>query len=870
MLGNSFLERVVQGDGSAVVIMTTDGDITFMNLAARQLVGLGAVGELDREPTRFENLLGGDAAEIWLRLHLWNLREQGFLTLSTDIRSRAYDDLVSIELSCAVLRDGETRGAPAFIVALLRVTEPSSFAGINLDYQLRLLGEAQGLQTIFSQTSDLVLVLDANGNIRYVTPSIESCLGYRAEEVIGVSIQGLLANDLDVSAMQSLPTLLLETAGSQSQLLRMRKRDSSVIPVEVRVENRLGDANVGGVIVTVVDISERALADGIVASQSRILEMIAFGRPLDEILFALAVGIEEQTPQCSCSILITEHLADGPVLRHVAAPSLPDVYHHAIDGFALADGGTPCSRAAFRGSPILIADLFADEEWESIRWLALECDVATCWSFPVISPTSGDTLGTLALYARFASLPDPVTTALIERSSNLVAIAIERARYDARLRHQATHDELTALPNRSLLLGYLEEALERHSEGIASVPLVVFLDIDRLKVVNDSLGHEVGDQLLRIVAQRLNEVVDQGNIVARFGGDEFVIICAGNQGELAPGELATKLLAVVAVPIEIGNRTISVSASLGIVVASGYNSASDVLRDADTAMHRAKSKAKGSWEIFSAEMGEKATWRLNLEEALRRGIERNEFFVLYQPVVDVVGMTVVGVEALVRWRHPQRGVIGPGEFIELAEETGLIVSLGEWVLANAVNTVNTWDLGSIRNPVVLAVNLSAHQLGSPQLLLAVRAAVACLKRLDLSLEITESTLMGNSPEVLQTITELSKIGTALAIDDFGTGYSSLAYLTRLPVSTLKIDRSFVSDLGLRREAEAVAAAVIGLGNSLGLKVVAEGVETFAQQEILRELGCRYMQGFLYSPPVEQSIASDFIRTWPKLSQPLYS
>ena len=437
---------------------------------------------------------------------------------------------------------------------------------------------------------------------------------------------------------------------------------------------------------------------------------------------------------------------------------------------------------------------------------------------------------------------------MVDRASNLIGIAIDRDRFEARLAHQATHDELTGLPNRTLLLDRLDLALTRHRHDPATVPVVVFVDIDRLQIINSSLGHDVGDALLVDIAHRLDDRLCASDTVARFGGDEFVIVVEVTDTDIAPVELVERILAAITQPVELAGHLITPSGSAGVVVATGYDSAIAVVRDADTAMYRAKRRGGSGYEFFDPSMWDRAVQRLNIEAEIRRGIANGEFRLLYQPIVDLVDHAVVGFEALVRWSHPERGLLGPGSFIDLAEETGLIVDLGEWVLHEAARTVAGWDLPATPRAVAVGQRVVPAT--------GVRRAVgqrggrpAAIWPTALCLELTESTLMDDTVTSRDIIERLTSAGTSLSIDDFGTGYSSLSYLTRLPVTTLKIDQSFVAALGVIAHAQTVAAAILSLATQLGLKVIAEGVETADQERVLVTLGCRTAQGFLFHRPL---------------------
>jgi diguanylate cyclase (GGDEF)-like protein/PAS domain S-box-containing protein len=451
---------------------------------------------------------------------------------------------------------------------------------------------------------------------------------------------------------------------------------------------------------------------------------------------------------------------------------------------------------------------------------------------------------------------------------NFRDITERRAAEEAML-HQAFHDTLTGLPNRALFLDRLSQALARR--GRRGAVAVLFLDLDRFKWINDSLGHAAGDELLTLVANRLKDGVRPGDSVARFGGDEFVVLCDDLDGEREAVTIAERLTAELAANLSVEGRDIKVTASVGIATtaSSGDPTAGTMLRDADAAMYRAKERGRNRIEVFHRGMRTRAVHRLEIETDLRRALDRGELEVHYQPIVRLATARMVAVEALVRWNHPERGLMAPMEFIPVAEETGLILPLGAFVLDESCRQVADWNRRyPDRPPMSVAVNLSARQMSAAHLseMVAATLADSGLSPGLLSLEITESVLMedvGASRTVLQSLKEL---GVRLGIDDFGTGYSSLLYLRRFPVDFLKVDRSFVSGLGSNSEDGAIVAGVVGLANALGVEAVAEGVEQAGHAEKLVAMGCEFAQGYLWSKPLPApDLEADFERLWPPVS-----
>jgi diguanylate cyclase (GGDEF)-like protein/PAS domain S-box-containing protein len=428
-----------------------------------------------------------------------------------------------------------------------------------------------------------------------------------------------------------------------------------------------------------------------------------------------------------------------------------------------------------------------------------------------------------------------------------------RKQVEEKLFHDAFHDTLTGLPNRALFMDRLRLAVGRAARAKKYLFAVLFLDLDRFKNVNDSLGHTVGDQLLVAIARRLERCLRHIDTVARFGGDEFAILIDGVEDANDAVRVAERLQREVTTPINVGGLEVFTSVSVGIALSStGYELPEDVLRDADTAMYRAKAAGKARHEIFDTAMHARAVALLQLETDLRRAVERGEFVVYYQPIVSLADDSIRGFEALVRWQHPERGLVTPSEFIAVAEETGLIIPLGLWVLREACGQMSEWQARfGLTGALTLSVNISGNQFMQPDLVEQVKRILAetGFDPRRLQLEITESSVIENTETVTAMLVQLRSLGIRLSMDDFGTGYSSLSYLHRFPIHTLKIDRSFVSGCSAGDENE-IVRTIIMLARNMGMEVVAEGVETREQLDSLRDLSCEYGQGFLFSRPLD--------------------
>ncbi len=439
----------------------------------------------------------------------------------------------------------------------------------------------------------------------------------------------------------------------------------------------------------------------------------------------------------------------------------------------------------------------------------------------------------------------------------------ERKRVEEQMQHDALHDALTGLPNRPLFMDRLRLALERAHRDEGYRFAVFYCDFDRFKNINDGLGHTVADRLLVLVAARIKKLLRAGDTLARMNGDEFVVLLNGIEDVSEPIRIAERIERALEHPFIINEHEVFTTISVGIALSSnGYQQPQEILRDADAAMHRAKAAGRARYEVFDEKMHTRAVERLHLETDLRRAVERKELRVYYQPIMNLTTNELHGFEALVRWQHPKRGFLQPSEFISLAEESGLIVSVGLWVLKEACRQMNEWHKSvDSDNPLIISVNLATKQLQHAEIIKQVAGVLHTtgIKPCAVKLEITESGMMENTEKVVGTLNDLKSLGVNLSIDDFGTGYSSLSYLHRFPLNTLKIDRSFVSGLGMGDENGQIINTIISLAHNLRMETIAEGIETKEQLEQLKELNCAYGQGYFFARPLSIEAATQFIR-----------
>ena len=593
--------------------------------------------------------------------------------------------------------------------------------------------------------------------------------------------------------------------------------------------------------------TELSLTKEHLVEQGRVLEMIATSAPLTDILERLTRLIESQLDGIKGSILLLDD--DGQHLRHGAGPNLPAAYVQAIDGVQIGPHVGSCGTAAYRREPVIVADIQADPLWAGYQELAGLHGLRSCWSAPILTH-EGTVLGTFAMYSASVRMPTSNDTRMIDLATRIAGIAIERRRAEERIGHMAHHDELTGLPNRALLGDRMTQALAQARRSGRPMALL-FVDLDGFKFVNDSFGHSVGDALLIAVAARLVATVREGDTVARLGGDEFVMMVLDLEQAEDAVKVVRKILGALSLPLLIDGRTLPLSASIGVSVYPGDGSSGEtLLKHADVAMYRAKKLGGNAYRCYTDDMGLQARQHLELQTALRQAVEEQQFELHYQPQVDLRTGRMNAMEALIRWRHPELGMVSPARFIPLAEETGLIVPIGEWVLRTACTQLKAWHEAGHAG-LCVAVNLSARQLQGHDVAQMVRRVLReCgLAGEFLELELTESALMLDTEAVLRMLRELKAIGVVLALDDFGTGYSSLSHLRRFPIDVIKIDQSFTFDVTSSAEAASITRAIIAMARSLNMKTIAEGVETEQQLRFMAELRCDSVQGYYFSRPL---------------------
>ena len=832
-----------------------------------------------------------------------------------------------------------------------------------------LLEDKQLYQSMFNNNTSIKLLIDPkDGRIVDANPAAAEFYGWPA-----ATMQQMRITDINTLPAEKVKREMESARAEQRRFFRFKHRLASGEIRDVEVHSGHVDYHGRDLLYSIInDVTEREQALHRETIRGEVLEMLARGRDLKDILSAIVKQIEAEQPRMLGSVLILGK--DGRHLQTGAAPSLPDFFNKSVHGMEIGVGRGSCGHAAATGERTVVSDIQTHPNWEPYRELAAKADLASCWSEPIFS-SKRKVLGTLALYQRSKSSPSTAQIKLIEEMARIVGIAIERkldeedlqlastvfqaspeaivitdaenrivavnpaftriTQYEAHeaighdpkllnsgqqgkefysamwsslqtfgnwqgeivnrrkngenyaewltintvrdennevrqriaifsditdkkrseeiIWHQANYDLLTGLPNRRLFHDRLMQELKREGREQHSLSLM-FIDLDHFKEVNDTLGHEAGDNLLMQASKRIAGCIRDSDTLARLGGDEFTIILPGLADPKRLGTLADTIIQVIAKPFMIGDTSAYVSASIGITLyPQDADNLSSLLKNADQAMYVAKGRGRNQYSYFTASMQEAAQTRLQLSNDLRHALNGGQFEIYYQPIIDMTTGLPTKAEALLRWHHPRLGFVSPAVFIPLAEEIGLINDIGDWVFRQAALKAKTWcTSGNSRlSAMQISVNKSPRQfitgdsnLGLLTWLRALDIPPSCIV-----VEITEGLLMDDRIEVQEKLLAFRDAGIQVSLDDFGTGYSAMSYLQRFDIDYLKIDQSFVRNMVSNPGDHAIAEAIIVMAHKLGMKVVAEGVETEEQRKMLLAAGCDYGQGYLFAKPM---------------------
>ncbi|TKD62822.1 EAL domain-containing protein [Cobetia marina] len=756
------------------------------------------------------------------------------------------------------------------------------------------LGGSNCLHQLLQHTSNGVCGYDLQGRVQWVNPAFEELTGYRAEDLAGqVLSEFLTGEDSDRTVIARMHQQFELGEPSDEELLH---HDANGRPLRLRlrcIPLMAADGTLTGYLGVHTDVTQAHLALELSHSQLRLLESVTAGQPLDKTLLDLCQAIEAVATRVRSSLLLLDKT--GTRIIGGKAPSLPPSFMQFTSGLRIGEGVGTCGTAMWRREQVLTPAIGEDPAWEGFRHHPHALGLDACLSMPILDD-AGNPLGSFAFYATSGDVFNDSHLGLLKVAVNVARLAIERHRRDEQLTYQALHDALTGLPNRRLLrrkLGaFADLALEE-----ARVGALMFLDLDHFKRLNDVLGHDAGDRALIQIAARLEQLLEPGDVLARQGGDEFIVLLAPRFGGMEDARaramhVGEGLLARLRVPVELEGRAHQLSGSLGITLyprpeeaGEGYQTLSGaaedegddwghLLHEADIALYESKGAGRARMCFFSPDMRNRIIAATQMEQSLRSALSRQHLEVHLQPQFSLQSDAslehqlprLCGLEALLRWNDPLLGNVSPATFIPIAEESGLIVELGHWVLGQACAVLE--DMATRGHQLPIAVNVSQVQFRSAEF---VPQVAALLKRHAfapdmLRMEITESLAAEDEADMLEKVDQLAALGLTFSIDDFGIGYSNLARLRRMPLSELKIDRSFIKDLRLIDDdglaapaagetpgqevchANEIVRAMLVMARALSLEVVAEGVETSEQFEVLRQLGCQRVQGYLLGRP----------------------
>ena len=821
-----FLLAALEQAGDAIVIVDGDLCVSRFNAAAELIWGIPRAQVLGREAS----LLGLD--------HL----QQYQIATSASGQAGGDDTAPGLRSEIKIARTDGSRIRAALSVSRVEIDGQNH----HMVFARDITAEAERreritlLSLVADKTNRAVVLTDHELKIVYTNAAFAGMFGYSIEEAAGRQAYQLLAGrHTDRKALARLRRQIADGRDGEEEIL-VYDNNGDEIWVSITVKAfRSHSGRIRYIFALLTDISETKQLRSL---QQLIMVALADEIPITDIADQLCRRVEVIAPDVVSSVL---HIDAGGLVHPLGGPSLPEAYSRALEGIAIGPDVGSCGTAAFHGEAVLAVDIDTDPRWQPYKAMPLAAGLRACWSTP-IKAKDGRVIGTFAFYFRECRAPSRWHQRIVDACVHLSALAIERKEARAQIARLAYHDMLTGLPNRAQLRQLIKQAIEDCPAGKHAA--MVFLDLDHFKDVNDTLGHSAGDELLVELTQRLRGQIQPGDILGRLGGDEFVIVLPNRDADGA-SRMASGITEALVPPLRLGSRHVPISASMGISIYPDNATDIDTLmQEADAAMYKAKQAGRATYRFFSADMDRLAEQRLIYSTALRRAISNDVLKLHYQPQTRTIDGTIYGVEALARWHDPVLGEVSPSKFIPLAEECGLIEQIGMWSIREACRQLAAWRQAGLDVPC-MSVNLSTINFQNANLATVVAETIAAngLPPEALMIEITESVLMNERSVAIETMNAIRELGVGLSLDDFGTGYSSLSRLAHLPIRELKIDQGFMRDIERDASALAVATAVIRVGQSLKMTVIAEGVETEGQRNILKALGCDVVQGFLVAP-----------------------
>lgn len=706
------------------------------------------------------------------------------------------------------------------------------------------------LSLVTDQTDNAILITDSDWKVIYANNGLQKILGYSEQDLLGKTPTQMMAVHYDeVRVVQGRKALQKGISLHLEELVKTKSGRNVWCSV---MSNPVFDAagQFQNMVTIMSEITNAKLHEVI---HSKVLALIARDEPLEVAMEHACNEVSDVDEALYPAVFKVDKQRK---LQLLAAPRLPNSYRKAFNGLRIAEGAASSGTAALRGEMVDVSDISSDPLWQNFKHVMLPYGLVSCCSTP-IKNKAGEVIGIISFARKQRQAMSELDKALVNILSPLCALAIEREEHQQNIRQLAYYDGLTKLPNRSLLHAKAEQEV-RDAAANGSTLAILFLDLDRFKQVNDSFGHPAGDQFLKTIAERIKGRCQSSEIYGRLSGDEFVVVLPNTNHEHI-GHFVEELKNYISAPVEINNAKVVPSVSIGVsIYPDDGHDVGTLLHRADMAMYQAKIAGKGRFAFFSHELNQLAQEKQELELALQEAIEQGQLELAYQPQINMKDGSLYGVEALARWHHPKFGSISPGKFIPLAEECGLIGELSRWALHEACQQMATWRRKNVAIPAV-SINLSPLNFHNMDLCDLVMKELSDnkLKSSDLTLELTESVLLDTNPNTLKVLHDIHDNGIGFSIDDFGTGYSSLSYLRKIPIKELKLDRSFVIDLEYDKTSRALSQAVLQIGKSLELDVVAEGIEEQAQYNVLKSQGFHVAQGFLFSKPLNATE----IETW---------